>query len=85
MKKQNYILTKRIVGKENKEPGTVVKLTNAQAQHPFYRNRVRPQDVIKTAETEQDDSGTNGKEEGTKEPTAPQGAGGPWNQPTAES
>lgn len=83
MKKQNYILIKRIVGKDNKEPGTVVKLTTAQANHPFYRNRVRPQDAIRTAEDTTPSAPDDKKDDDTA-PAAPKGAGGPWNQPTVE-
>lgn len=77
MKKVKYVLTKRIVGKTNQEPGDVIEITTTQAQHPFYRNRVRPQDTIKTADVKQEDEGVKG---GKKDDDAKAGA---WDKPTA--
>lgn len=40
--KRKFIVTGRL----GVAVGSVVELTDAQAKHPLYRNRVRPADVI---------------------------------------
>lgn len=39
-----YITTRKFVGKVVLPEGSVIELTDAQAQHPLYRNRVRKHD-----------------------------------------
>lgn len=41
MKKQKYILTRKLHAKEPMVPGDAIELTADQAAMPMYRNRVR--------------------------------------------
>lgn len=41
-----YILTRAIRGAELQPAGAAIELTDAQAQHPLYRNRIRKADLV---------------------------------------
>lgn len=45
-KPKTYVLTRAIRGAKVSEEGTAIELTDAQAQHPLYRNRVRLADLV---------------------------------------
>ena len=79
-----YVLTKPIMGTTKLPVGSTVELTKAQAETPFYRNRVRPKDgdVILTPATPSEPA-TDKKEEPAKDVTPSVPAGGsPWATPT---
>lgn len=48
-----YVLTRTILGGEKpQQKGEVIELTDEQAAHPFYSNRVQPVHVAQEQETE---------------------------------
>lgn len=81
MAKSKYVLIKPVMGTTKLPVGSTVELTKAQAETPFYRNRVRPKDG-EVALTPATPSATEEpKKEEPATPSAPAG-GSPWATPT---
>lgn len=60
---KKYVLKRAIHGGDGKAVGTVIDLTEAQAAHPFFRNRVDAVLVV-AEEVEEDDKASKSQQRG---------------------
>lgn len=84
MKKTKFVTLRQLTGKTIVPVGSILELTEAQAMHPLYKNRIRPMDAAPeiTPAVEQKDESENSTQGAGNlaNLTGSQTGGAPWNQ-----